>query len=72
MLLAEGPRPSFCSALTLKMPPFRPTAFSEVHTQAQRIFPVENEALGSAATVWKNSPEYLKAHPELPSIELTR
>jgi tetratricopeptide (TPR) repeat protein len=30
------------------------------------------EALGSAATVWQNSPEYLKAHPELPSIELTK
>ena len=30
------------------------------------------EALGSVATVWQNSPEYLKAHPELPSIELTK
>ena len=30
------------------------------------------EALGSAATVWQNSPEYLKAHPEFPSIELTK
>jgi tetratricopeptide (TPR) repeat protein len=30
------------------------------------------EALGSAATVWKNSPEYLKAHPELLSIELSK
>ena len=30
------------------------------------------EALGSVTTVWHNSPEYLKAHPELLSIELTR
>ena len=29
-------------------------------------------ALGSAATVWKNSPEYLKAHPELPLVELPK
>ena len=29
------------------------------------------EALGSVGTVWRNSPEYLKAHPELLSIELT-
>jgi tetratricopeptide (TPR) repeat protein len=30
------------------------------------------EALGSVTTVWHNSPEYLKAHPELLSIELPR
>jgi tetratricopeptide (TPR) repeat protein len=30
------------------------------------------EALASAATVWQNSPEYLKAHPELPPIALTK
>jgi tetratricopeptide (TPR) repeat protein len=30
------------------------------------------EALGSATTVWQNSPEYLKAHPELPPIELSK
>lgn len=30
------------------------------------------DALHSVSTVWKNSPEYLKAHPELPSIELSR
>ena len=30
------------------------------------------EALGSVTTVWHNSPEYLKAHPELLSIELTK
>src|SRR6202042_2580450 len=30
------------------------------------------EALGSAATVWKNSPEYLKAHPEFPSLVVTK
>jgi tetratricopeptide (TPR) repeat protein len=30
------------------------------------------EALGSATTVWRNSPEYLKAHPELLSIELPK
>ncbi len=29
------------------------------------------EALGSAATLWKNSPEYLRAHPEIPTIQLT-
>jgi tetratricopeptide (TPR) repeat protein len=28
------------------------------------------EALGSAAKVWQDSPEYLKAHPDLLSIEL--
>ncbi len=30
------------------------------------------EALGSVTTVWHNSPEYLKAHPELLSIELPK
>ena len=30
------------------------------------------EALGSVTTVWHNSPEYLKAHPELLSVELPR
>ncbi len=30
------------------------------------------EALGSAAAVWQNSPEYLKAHPEFPSLEVTK
>jgi tetratricopeptide (TPR) repeat protein len=30
------------------------------------------EALTSAATVWKNSPEYLKAHPEFPPLEVTK
>jgi tetratricopeptide (TPR) repeat protein len=30
------------------------------------------EALGSVAAVWQNSPEYLKAHPDFPSIELTK
>jgi tetratricopeptide (TPR) repeat protein len=30
------------------------------------------EALGSATTVWQDSPEYLKAHPELPSLVVTR
>jgi tetratricopeptide (TPR) repeat protein len=30
------------------------------------------EALGSVTTIWHNSPEYLKAHPELLSIELPR
>ncbi len=30
------------------------------------------EALGSAATLWKNSPEYLKAHPEFPFLESSR
>jgi tetratricopeptide (TPR) repeat protein len=30
------------------------------------------EALASVGEVWKNSPEFLKAHPELPSIELTK
>jgi len=30
------------------------------------------DALGSAAKVWQNSPEYLKAHPELPSLALTK
>jgi hypothetical protein len=31
------------------MPPFRPDRLLEVHAQAQRIFPVEGDALGSAA-----------------------
>jgi tetratricopeptide (TPR) repeat protein len=30
------------------------------------------EALGSATTVWQNFPEYMKAHPELPSLVVTR
>ncbi len=30
------------------------------------------DALGSAAKVWQNSPEYLKAHPEFPSLALTK
>ena len=30
------------------------------------------EALGSVATVWQISPEFLKAHPEFLSIELTK
>ena len=30
------------------------------------------EALASAAAVWQNSPEFLKSHPEFPSIELTK
>jgi tetratricopeptide (TPR) repeat protein len=30
------------------------------------------EALASVDAVWKNSPEFLKAHPEMPSIELPR
>ena len=30
------------------------------------------EALSSVATVWQNSPEYLKAHPEFPLIELNK
>ena len=30
------------------------------------------EALASVAAVWQNSPEFLKAHPELPSIDFPR
>jgi tetratricopeptide (TPR) repeat protein len=30
------------------------------------------EALASVGEVWKDSPEFLKAHPEFPSIELTK
>ena len=30
------------------------------------------DALASAGAVWQDSPEFLKAHPEFPAIELTR
>ena len=30
------------------------------------------EALATVGTVWQNSPEFLKAHPDFPTVELAR